>query len=179
MKSLLYFLISSSLLLTSCSKKLTYFSDRLQNENNWSEAELKRIQFYVSQDIVLYKSTSSGGSKIEDGQIQIKDNSNVKQVVIKKGTPGILVFSPKDDRFAVSFDDDSDKYLMFGPSDRNNGRYTLLAKNWNRRSGIIRYGGQEYRTNSESAYAALMVDIKRASDANYKKETAGGRKVRR
>ena len=162
--------------MTSCGKRLTYFSDRMQREYNWSEPELKRIQFYVSEDIELYKASSSGASQIEKGQIKVKDRSRVNVVVIKKGTPGTLVFSPNEKRFAVSLD--SDSYLMFGPSNKNNGRYTLLAKDWRRNDGIISYNGKEYTTSSSSAYAALMVDIKKAQNTSVKRKTAKGSKVR-
>ena len=175
--SFLFFLMSL-FLFTSCAKKLTYYSDRLQNEFNWSEAELSKIQFYVSEDIQLYRVKSGGGSEIENGKIKIKDRQVVDEVVIKRGTPGILVFSPNDKRFAVCFDDDTDKYLMFGPSKKNGGRYSLLAKDWGRRDGIITYGGTEYRTKSSSAYASLMVDIKKASNSVRRSNTASGRKVK-
>ena len=164
--------------LSSCSKNLTYFSDNLQREYNWSQAELERIQFYVSQDIRLVKVASSGNARIEDGKIKVKDNSNVNEVLIKRGTPGTLVFLPKQNRFAVSFERSDDYFLMFGPSEKTNGRYTLRAKDWNRNSGIVTYGGTEYRTGSESAYAALMVDIKKAKNSVVKRKTAKGRTVR-
>ncbi len=179
MRNLLFIAVAfSSIMLTSCSKKLTYFSEKLQRDFDWSEQELQRIQFYVSQDIQLYRVKSDGGSVIEGGQIKIKDQTVVDEVLIKRGTPGILVFSPNEKRFAVSFDSDSDKYLMFGPSDKNGGRYSLLAKEWKRRGGIITYGGEKYRTNSNSAYASLMVDIKKANNSTKRSETAGGRKVK-
>ena len=173
-------LISAILLISmsSCGKKLTYFSDRMLKEYNWTETDLKRIQFYVSQDIELYRSSSRGNSKIEGGQIQVKDKSRVDVIVIKRGTPGTLVFTPNEKRFAVSFDSDKDSYLMFGPSDKNNGRYSLLAKDWNRNDGIITYDGREYQTGSTSAYAALMVDIKKAQNTSIKRKTAKGSKVR-
>jgi hypothetical protein len=164
--------------LSSCSKKLTYYSNRLQNEFNWSERELEKIQFYVSQDIRLVRSSNSGNTKIEDGKIKVNDDSRVNEVLIKRGTPGTLVFSPNERRFAVSFESDDDNFLMFGPSEKNNGRYTLLAKDWQRNNGIITYGGVEYRTGSESAYAALMVDIKKANNNKVSSKTAQGRKVR-
>ena len=179
MKNIIILIVASlSLSLTSCSKKLTYFSERLQKQYDWSESELERIQFYVSQDIRLYKSSSSGNSKIEGGKIKVKDNSRVNEVLIKRGTPGTLVFTPNEKRFAVSFENDDGNFLMFGPSDKNNGRYTLLAKDWKRNNGIITYGGTEYRTGSESAFAALMVDIKKAKNSTVKRKTARGRTVR-
>ncbi|MFT5383814.1 MAG: hypothetical protein ACI81W_001214, partial [Saprospiraceae bacterium] len=39
-----------TLLISSCSPKLTPFTEDLQQENGWSESELKQIQFYVSKD---------------------------------------------------------------------------------------------------------------------------------
>ena len=164
--------------MTSCSKNLTYFSDNLQREYNWSQSELERIQFYVSQDIRLVRTSCSGNARIEDGKIKVKDNSRVNEVVIKRGTPGTLVFLPNKNRFAVSFERSDDYFLMFGPSEKNNGRYTLLAKDWRRNNGIITYGGAEYRTGSESAYAALMVDINKAKNSSVKRTTAKGRTVR-
>lgn len=179
-KSLLYvgamFLILS---LGSCSKNLTYFTERLADENQWTESELKQIQFYVSQDIVLYRSQSAGGTEIRDGKIIKKGKRKADEIVIHAGTPGILLFMPKDDRYAVSFDD-SGYYLIFGPGDKTNGRFTLRAKKWksNRNGGIITYGEEEYLTGSQSAYAALMVDMKRATSSKVTRGRASGRKVR-
>ncbi len=164
--------------LTSCSKNLTYFTQDLYEENQWSESELKRIQFYVSEDIVLYKTASGGTSRIEDGKIEIKDRQKVDEIVIKRGTPGTVVFIPKDDKYGVSFDN-SGAFLIFGPGKNTRGRYTLKAKRWreNRRGGVITYDGQEYFTNSESAYASLMVDLRKARKSTVTKSTASGRKI--
>ncbi len=167
-----------TLLFSSCGKQLTYFTQNLYDEYGWSEAELKRIQFYVSQDIQLYRSLEGGNSTIEDGQIKIKSRRKVDEITIKAGTPGTLIFSPKEDRYAVSFDD-SGAYLMFGPGKKTRGRYTLRAKEWKARGqgGIVTYDNAEYFTNTESAYAALMVDLRKARKSVVKKETASGRKV--
>jgi len=164
-------------LMSSCSKKLTYLTQNMYNDFNWSEQELKKIQFYVSQDIVLYRSSKEGQSTIENGKIRLKNDRKVEEVIINKGTPGILIFSPKQDRFAVCFDKDPNKYLMFGPNKKAKGRYVLMAKDWKRSEGTITYGNEEYYTDSSSAYASLMVDIKRAQRSIVKTNTASGRKV--
>ena len=175
----LFYIIGLSVLLSSCSKQLTYFTEDLYQENNWSENDLKRIQFYVSQDITLYRSLEGGTSQIKDGKIEVKDRRKVDQITIEAGTPGTLVFSPDDDKYAVSFDN-SGAFLMFGPGKNTRGRYTLKAKRWKDRrgGGIITYDNQEYSTSSESAYAALMVDLRKARKSVVTKKTASGRKVR-
>lgn len=164
--------------MSSCGPNLKYFTEDLYDEYNWSDNELKRIQFYVSQDIVLYKGMSDNDTKIRDGKIRVESDRKVEEIVIRKGTPGVFIQSPKEDRFAISFDDGRGQFLMFGPNPKANGRFVLLAKDWNRRSGKVSYGGQTYETDSSSAYAALMVDIKRAKKTKYKSKQADGQRVR-
>lgn len=168
-----------TLLLNSCSPKLTPFTENLYQENGWSEKELKRIQFYVSKDIVLRRQASKGTSKIERGEIKIVDGKRVEEIVIREGTPGVFVFAPKSNRFAVSFEstDGDDPYLVFGPSRKARGKYVLRAKEWENREGRISYDGKTYYTPSESAYAVLMVDLKRIRDTKVRSRTAGGRKI--
>ena len=163
--------------LGSCSKNLRYYTQGMQNEFNWSERELSTIQFYVSQDIILYKSLESESSEISKGRIKVVDGGRVEEIVIEKGTPGVFVHSPKTNRLAISFEDDDDKFLMFGPNKKAKGRFVLLAKDWNRNYGQISYGDEVYETNSSSAYAALMVDIEKARKVRYSSRKAEGKRI--
>lgn len=163
---------------SSCSPKLTPFTQQLYKDNNWSEDELKQIQFYVSRDIKLYRDVTNSTSKIESGKIRTVKGRKVQEVIIPSGTPGLLVFSPKDDRFAVSFEDgDDESYLMFGPNPKVNNRYVLLAKEWKRSRGKVTYEGTTYYTDADNAYAALMVDLKRNKRTKVKTRVADGRKL--
>ncbi|MEL6867457.1 MAG: hypothetical protein AAFP19_23735 [Bacteroidota bacterium] len=165
--------------LGACSPKLTPFTQRLVDENNWSEDELRRIQFYLSDDIVLRRQASKGDAKIVSGEIKIVNGKRVEEIIIEKGTPGILLFSPKENRFAVSFESGGDdRFLMFGPSPKSGSRYVLLASNWKRNRGEIRYAGKKYYTSSESAYATLMVDLKRVRNVSVKTRKASGRTIK-
>jgi len=174
-----YLLALSSflLLMSACSNKYQYFTQDLYDEYQWSDAELQKIQFYVSEDIVLFRRLAGENSKITRGKIRVVDGSEVEEVIISKGTPGVFVQSPKTNRFAISFDSDQIDFLMFGPNKKARGKYVMLAKEWDRRRGKVTYGGTTYETTSESAYAALMVDIKRAKKIKYKSKKVGGARV--
>lgn len=50
---------------------------------------------------------------------------------------------------------------MFGPNPKYSNRYVLLGKEWNRNSGSITYQDANWYTTTESAYACLLVDLKR------------------
>ncbi len=170
--------LAALLTLSSCTSKLRYFTQDLYQEYQWTDDELERIQFYVSEDIVLRKKYSGENARISDGKIKVVDGSKVEEVIIEAGTPGVFVHSPKRGRFAISFDSrDESKYLMFGPNPKANGKFVLLAKDWDRRWGQITYGDQTYETSSASAYAALMVDIKHAKKVSVKSTRARGNTV--
>lgn len=177
MKGLPFLILCTlAIMLQSCSKQYSYFTEQLHDEYNWSDQELKEIQYYLSEDIVLHRELSREDSRITNGKIKISGGREVEELIFEKDTPGILMFSPKEDRFAISFE--KDKYLMFGPNKKTQGRFVLLAKEWNRRSGEITYGDKVYQTPSESAYASLLVDVDNIRKTKYKVKKAEGVKIR-
>jgi len=174
----LLILFAITALVTSCSSNLTPFTQKLYEKNDWSEAELKKIQFYLSEDVVLRREVTEGGSKIEGGAIKVVNGSKVEEIVIKKGTPGVLTFMPKENRFAVSFEEGNDeRFLMFGPNPKYGDRYALLASGWKKNSGSVTYDGIKFYTTNDSAYAALLVNLKKIKKVQVKSRTAGGRKI--
>ena len=66
---------------------------------------------------------------------------------------------------------------MFGPNKKYGGRFVLLAKDWDRNRGQVTYDGRLYRVSSESAYAALMVDVRAARKLQKKSRQASGRTI--
>jgi len=165
--------------LSSCAPKLTPFTQKLYDEQQWSDEELKKIQFYTSDNIVLYRELSKGESQIVSGEIKIRNGKKVDEVVIKKGTPGVMLFRPRENKFAISFEaNNDDRFLIFGTSNKRGGQYRLQAKDWKRRTnGKVIYEGKEYYTNSVSSYATLMVDLKRVRNTEVRSRTARGRTV--
>jgi hypothetical protein len=163
----------------ACSPSLTPFTERIHNELDFSEDDLQKIQFYLSEDIVLTRNLGGEESRITDGKIKVVNGREVEEIVFEKGTPGILLFTPKRERLAISFEvGGNDKYLMFGPNERAGGRYVLLAKEWRKSRGKVSYNGKTYETGSSSAYSSLMVDIDKYRKVSYQSSKAKGRKVR-
>jgi hypothetical protein len=62
----------------------------------------------------LKRELSGGSSEIISGKIKIENGRQIEEVVIRKGTPGAFLFSPRNDRFAISFEEDGDS-RWFGP----------------------------------------------------------------
>lgn len=163
----------------SCSPQYSHFTKSLYEKENWTKNDIMRIQFYVSRDIRLTRSVSDDETAISEGKIRIINGRKVQQVVIKTGTPGVLVLMPREDRFGISFEEnDNEAYLMFGPNPKYNDRFALLAKDWERDHGKVHYKGQLYDVDNESAFAALMVDLRREGDSQYETRKVQGRTVK-
>lgn len=165
------------LFLASCAPSLKYYTKEIHDDSRWSDSELGKIQFYLSNDIFLWRDVNRGESVITNGKIKMVDGREVEEIVIKKGHLEHFYFHPKN-HYAVSFDNNDDsKYLIFGPSEKVNGRYVLLAKDWDRRFGKVTYGDKVYKTTNESAFAYLMVDVDKTRRTKVSTTKAPGRKV--
>ena len=180
MKYLSAIFLLNLFLLGSCSPKLTPFTQDLYDENGWTDGDLEKIQFYLSEDIILRRGVTKGYSSISSGKIKIVNGKKIEETKIRKGTPGVFLFRPKEDRFAISFETGDKKFLIFGPSQKNNGKYTLRAAEWDKekRQGQVTYDDKKYYTPSKSAYATLMVDLKKVGNSSIKSRTAKGRTVK-
>lgn len=165
-------------LLASCGPNLRPFTEDFYQTYDFKEGDLKKIQFYNSRDIVLYRTSAGGNVQIEDGSVRVVDGKKRDEVVIPRGTPGVLVFLPKDNRFAVSFDaKDPERYLMFGPNPKYGDHFTLLASEWKKYQGVITYGGEKFYTDSNSALSQLMFDVKEVRRMENRTYVAKGRTV--
>lgn len=164
--------------MASCSARLSPFTQKMYERSGLEQEELTRIQFYLSEDIVLRRNMSAGETVVSEGKIKMVDGRRVEEVRIPRGTPGVLLFMPRDDRFAISFEENNDEsYLMFGPNPKINDRYALLAKEWNRSRGKVSYNGLLYEVDVASAYSTLLVDVKRIGSTEYRSRRASGRKI--
>ncbi len=168
--------ITFTLLFTSCTMYLSPYTTSTQTQTNFNEEQLKKVQFYLDGDITLYRALANSETEITSGEIKIVDGKKVEQIIIASGTPGIVVTAESKDVFLISFDNDG-SFLRFGANSDYSGRYTMMAKSWEGRTGIVEYAGKEYKATSESIYAFLSVNMKKINNTSVESKTAGGRTV--
>jgi len=171
-------IFAAIILLSACSSNMRFFTAEMQDVYGWTENEMKQIQFYLSDDIVLQRSLRQGESVITGGKIRIEEGRQIEEIVFEEGTPGVLLFIPKENRMAISFEGD-EEYLMFGASSKLKDRYVLLASDWDQRTGTVTYHGKKYQTSSKSAFAGLLVDMSKINKVNVKRKKASGRTISR
>ncbi len=165
--------------LSACSPRYSPFRQDLYDQYRWKESELKRIQFYLSGDVVLRRELGNTDVQISGGSIRVKDGRRTEEIVVRQGTPGVFLFSPKENRFAISFEDgNNSRFLMFGPNPRQNNRYALLGADWDREGGRVTYDDKSYQVDASGAFSHLLVNLKRARKLEVNSRVAGGRKIR-
>lgn len=164
------------LFFASCTQYLSPYTSTTQSQTNFDEAQLKKVQFYLNGDIILSRELAASETEISGGEIKIVDGKKVEQILIKSGTPGVIVTAENRDTFLVSFDADG-SYLRFGANKDYGGKYTLMAKEWKGRAGVVDYAGREWTSTPESIYAYLEVNMEKINNTTVNTKEAGGRTI--
>jgi hypothetical protein len=176
MKNIILF--ATLLLLVSSCKNLVPYTDAMKKKYGWNEEQIKRIQFYVSHDIVLHRELTKGSTEIVQGKIKTIHGSKVDEIIIPSGTKGVVTEIPKENKLLVSFEIGDDHYLSFGVNPNASDKYVLLATDWKNEMGKVHYAGYEYYTDPDSKYAFLLIDLRKIENSELHQRVAKGRKVR-
>lgn len=174
MKKLIYLLLPF-IILSSCKMYVPFTKD-LKTKNSWSQNDIKKIQFYVSNTIILHRELGKSETKIESGVIKTVDGKKIEEVIIKKGTPGIVTTFTDKGSMAVSFEIDDGYYLTFGSYVNRGGRYYLMLREKGTYSKVT-YVSKEYFISPESVQAFLQVDMKKINQEERNQRVASGRKL--
>lgn len=89
---------------TGCGRTMIPFTAELRAEHNLSDADVKNLQFYLSDDITLRRELESGSRQVTGNhRLLLVSGKTVEEVSVAGGTPGVAV-SVTDERIAVSFE---------------------------------------------------------------------------
>ncbi len=169
------FLIIATLI-QSCAPRIP-FTQTIREQYDLSENELKLLQFYNSNDIVLTRvEEDKKTKKTQDGTLKITTGKAYDQVIIKAGTPGVLEKSVDNQRIGISFEDDG-KYLVFGDPNNRKANYTLLAPKWENNRAVLLYGGNEYYANQGASNIYLKFKMSKLNKIKRQTRVAKGRKL--
>jgi hypothetical protein len=176
-KIIIPFVISSIVLLTSCSPKVP-FTQGIRDKYKLSEAELKSIQFYTSDVIVLKRGEMSEKEKdTKEGTLTIKGGNKVEQIIIKPNTPCVVQQVYDGNRISVAFEDGKEKYLVFGSMHSKNGYYLLQLLNGDNNKETINYGEKLYYASRGSDQVFLVLKIKSLNKFELDQKIVKGKKV--
>lgn len=124
--------------------------ERLAHDN----IDIRKVQFYISQKLVMKHIEGGEKGRVEDGVILL-DHSAPAAVTIPEFTPGVCE-KVSGDNVYVSFDAPG-KTLEFG-SGYSNSVYMLTGTNWRNGVADISYEGQNY--TAECGSCSNVADVR-------------------
>src|SRR5690554_5869317 len=113
------------LVLASCAPQRMPFTQQLREKHQLTPDELKKIQFYTSNDLILRRGDNKNSKATDDGALTVMNDGVVEEVVIKAGTPCVIKEVIDGNRLTVSFEDGSNRYPVFASIKNRDGYYTL------------------------------------------------------
>ena len=169
----------AAITLIGCAPKKP-LTNQMIRDYKLGEGELKKLQYYVSSDIVLRRGEKSEEEKQtdNDGKLVISESASLDEIYIPAGTPGVCVGVYPGNKIAVSFDEkgDDSKFLVFGDPN-NTGRFRLMGAEWKNGQGKLNYGGKVYYATGSSAAAYLKISMKRVKKFKRTRKKVKGRRV--
>jgi hypothetical protein len=171
-----YHLVILVLLLSqACSPKVP-FTMAVQEKYQLTDTDIKKIQFYTSEDIILYKGESNSKTETSGGEVVITSNKQEEKIIIKKGTPCVVVKIEGKDKLYLAFDSGDGKMLLFSGRTANEP-FKFTVNEWVNNRGKITYDGKTYYASSISGGTYLQFKLKKL-DKNKRQETiVKGRKI--
>lgn len=163
---------SSNSVILKGNKGSVSLSNSLIKKYNLSSSQLKELHFFISSEVKLQKVLKNNNSDIKtNSSLSISATDViVDEIIIPKNSSSVCVKIIDDNKIAVSFDSDDNKYLVFGDPN-NKGRYYLMAADWNDGIGKINYGDKIYYVMQGGARAYLNVKFKKEKISYTKKTT--------
>jgi hypothetical protein len=175
----LFFVLVGVIILTSCAVKKPY-TKALKEEYNLTDQNMKSVQFFVSSEIILERSSSKGSTgTTDDGTIVSTSSKESDRIIILPRTKCILDKTSESGAVLIRFETGPGKYITFATRpNMDAGRFYFQAEWEKGKGGKIIYGdGEEYYATATSGEAYLMVKVKNSQRTKRKDRVVKGMKV--
>lgn len=174
----LFFVFTAALVLTSCGIKVP-LTKAIKEEYNLDEASIRKVQFFVSSEIILEQSSKKGSAGTTSDGTLVSSSSNEKnRIIILPRTKCIFEEYGPNKEVLIRFETGPGKYLTFATRpNMENGKFYLLAEWEQNKGGKIDYGNEVYYATPTSGSAYLMVKVKKSQRTKRKDRVVKGMKV--
>ena len=151
----------------------------LKEEYNLTAENMKNVQFYVSSQIVMERSSKNGSSGTnEDGTLVSSSNKIQDRILILPKTKCVFEKYNGENQVLIRFEIGEGKFITFATRpNMDNGKFYLQAQWDPAKGGKINYGNDAYYATAISGDAYLMVKIKKSQKTKRKERVVKGMKV--
>ena len=165
--------------LTANGNLFVPFTKDLEDRIVSNNLDIKKVQFFIDQRLILRRTLGSQKSDIKGGQILFENGVYIHEVIIPKYTPGICE-GIDGDRILISFELKNND-IKFGPHGDNQQSFTLSARNWSNGTGELTYDNATYTVKCATcpnvAVTTLLVKKSEAHRLQKTQRIVRGRRV--
>jgi len=178
---------SLSVLLFSCTSsrhagRSNYvpFTKELKQKLEKENIDLKEVQFYVDQKLILTRDLGDQKVEVHAGVVKMENGRFINEVIIPSFTPGVLA-GATGDKLMVSFEKGNND-LAFGPgSGYTFNEFVLYGTEWRNGTAAVTFDSGKFRarcgTCSDVAMATLLVQKSELDKMERKSRILKGRTV--
>jgi hypothetical protein len=162
------------------SKNYVPFTRDLKLKLEKDNIDLKQVQFYVDQKLVLSRNLGEQKVEVHSGVVKLENGKYINEVIIPAFTPGICE-STENDKLMVSFEKGNNN-LAFGPgSGYTFNEFVLYGTEWRNGTASVTFDSNKFRAScgscSDVASATLLVKKNVIDKLDRKSRTLKGRTV--
>lgn len=151
-KIVIYGFILFLFIFSSCTKHI-YFTQNLRNKIENKDLNLKEIQYYLSDKIILQRVMPIDEAKIARGEIKFENGNYIDQIIINKDTPGACE-SFAVNKIYISFEENNT--LTFVRNSYSNFYELLVNKEIDNFNGVV-YDSLIYKITAKGENAKLWI----------------------
>ena len=181
----LSFALATLLFSCSSSKKMSRgsyvpFTRELKLKLEKDNIDLKLVQFYVDQKLILSRNLGDQKVEVHSGVVKLENGKYINEVIVPAFTPGICE-STENDKLMLSFEKGNNN-LAFGPgSGYTFNEFVLYGTEWKNGTAAVTFDSNKFRarcgTCQDVASATLVVKKSELDKIDRKSRTLKGRTV--
>lgn len=153
------------------------FSRELQMRFAAFNVDLKRVQFYIDQKLVLTRYLDSAKAEVQSGTVKFINGKLINEIIIPAYTPGVIE-SADMGGVRVSFENGNS--FLFVPS-QDEDKFVVAGNNWDNGTVEVPYDKGVYRASSGASNSVadvrLVVKLTDVNKSDKKTRTLQGRKL--
>lgn len=164
-------------LLVGCGTNKIPFTQTLRTKYQLTPDELYRLQYYVSDEVVLRRmEVAPSFHEVRGGKLITKSERQIDSVIVKKDTPGILEDYSEDKSRELNISFEECTAFLFSAS--GGGIYTLKSRDSLGRRRPFFYRETPYFFTNEGDDVHLLIRKEDLDKIIRTKQVLPGRKVR-
>lgn len=176
-------MVVAVLALSSCATK-SPFTQEVRQKYKLTDQELKSIQFWVSDDVVLHREVTDNNEVGTDrGTLKVESGRTIEEVIIRAGTPCVVQEVMDDKKLVLSFGEGPSEMLVFGDVAKNGVRfrrghyYTMLAADFHNGRDVVEFDGKKFYVADPGHPVFLLFKMQSIRKLEKTSKTVKGKKL--